>query len=184
MRQSNAAILPDRTLRCLLCLLLVGLWLLAGNSVARATSKPPAPKRPVRVQQKALPKKESPKQLQGPDTRYVTIDFDNVDIALLIKFISELTGKNFVIDKGVKGKVTIISPTKISVEEAYRVFESVLEVHGFTTVPAGSVVKIVRAREARSKNIETRLREEAVDPEDRVVTQLIPLEYADPNELK
>ena len=147
-------------------------------------AKAPAPKRPVRVQQKALPKKESPKQLQGPDTRYVTIDFDNVDIALLIKFISELTGKNFVIDKGVKGKVTIISPTKISVEEAYRVFESVLEVHGFTTVPAGSVVKIVPSVQARSKNIETRLREEAVDPEDRVVTQLIPLEYADPNELK
>ena len=45
--------------------------------------------------------------------RYVTIDFDNVDIALFIKFISELTGKNFVIDKAVKGKVTIISPTKI-----------------------------------------------------------------------
>ncbi len=147
-------------------------------------AKAPAPKRPVRVQQKALPKKESPRQLQAPDTRYVTIDFDNVDIALLIKFISELTGKNFVIDKGVKGKVTIISPTKISVEEAYRVFESVLEVHGFTTVPAGSVVKIVPSVQARSKNIETRLREEAVDPEDRVVTQLIPLEYADPNELK
>jgi len=89
-----------------------------------------------------------------------------------------------VIDKGVKGKVTIISPTKISVEEAYRVFESVLEVHGFTTVPAGSVTKIVPSVQARSKNIETRLREEAIDPEDKVVTQLIPLEYADPNELK
>jgi len=80
--------------------------------------------------------------------------------------------------------VTIISPTKISVKEAYRVFESVLEVHGFTTVSAGSVVKIVPSVQARSKNIETRLREEAIDPEDKVVTQLIPLEYADPNELK
>jgi len=147
-------------------------------------AKAPAPERPVRVQQKALPKKESPKQQQAPDTRYVTIDFDDVDIALFIKFISELTGKNFVIDKGVRGKVTIISPTKISVEEAYRVFESVLEVHGFTTVPAGSVTKIVPSVQARSKNIETRLREEAMDPEDKVVTQLIPLEYADPNELK
>ncbi|MBW1794540.1 MAG: type II secretion system secretin GspD [Deltaproteobacteria bacterium] len=80
--------------------------------------------------------------------------------------------------------MTIISPTKISVKEAYRVFESVLEVHGFTTVSAGSVVKIVPSVQARSKNIETRLREEAIDPEDKVVTQLIPLEYADPNELK
>ena len=158
-------------------------------AAVKPPAKAPAPKRPVRVQQKALPKKETAKQLQAPakqapDTRYVTIDFDNVDIALLIKFISELTGKNFVIDKAVRGKVTIISPTKISVKEAYRVFESVLEVHGFTTVPAGSVVKIVPAVQARSKNIETRLRQEAIDPEDKVVTQLIPLEYADPNELK
>ena len=147
------------------------------------------PKIPVQAQQKALSQKKSPRQQetpasQAPDTRYVTVDFEHVDIALFIKFISELTGKNFVVDEAVRGKVTIISPTKISVEEAYRVFESVLEVHGFTTVPAGSVVKIVRAREARSKNIETRLREEAVDPEDKVVTQLIPLEYADPNALK
>lgn len=151
--------------------------------------KAPAPKKPVRVEQKALPKKEIPKQQQAeakqaPGTRYVTIDFDNVDIELLIKFISELTGKNFVVDKAVKGKVTIISPTKISVEEAYKVFESVLEVHGFTTVPTGSVTKILPAVQARSKNIETRLREEAIDPEDKVVTQLIPLDYADPNELK
>ena len=152
-------------------------------------AKPSDPKKPAPVQQKALPKKASPKQKQTPakqgaDARYVTIDFDDVDISLFIKFISELTGKNFVIDKAVKGKVTIISPTKISVEEAYRVFESVLEVHGFTCVPAGSVVKIVPAVQARSKSIETRLREEAIDPEDRIITQLIPLEYADPNELK
>ncbi len=175
----------------------------ATPEVAQPTPKPPAkkpaavkprpkvraPKKPVQVQQKALPKKKGPKQQQAaakqaPDDRYVTIDFDDVDIALFIKFISELTGKNFVVDKAVKGKVTIISPTKISVEEAYKVFESVLEVHGFATVPAGSVTKIVPAVQARSKSIETRLREEAIDPEDKVVTQLIPLEYADPNELK
>jgi len=118
------------------------------------------------------------------ETRYVTIDFDDVDIALLIKFISELTGKNFIIDNNIKGKVTIISPTKISVDEAYRVFESVLEVHGFTTVEAGSIIKVVPAIEARSKDIETRLSEDDRISEDKIVTQLIPLKYASPNELK
>lgn len=118
------------------------------------------------------------------ETRYVTIDFDNVDIALFIKFISELTGKNFVIDTAVKGKVTIISPTKITVDEAYKVFESVLEVHGFTTVPAGSITKIIPMTDARSKDIETQLGEEAAEREDKVVTQLIPLKYANPEEIK
>ena len=151
-------------------------------------------KRPVRTKEKVTNKEVVKKKVitedkkttkrSTPDKPYVTIDFDNVDIAIFIKFISELTGKNFVIDKAVKGKVTIISPTKISVKEAYRVFESVLEVHGYTTVPAGSVTKIVPAVQARSKDIETKLRSEAISAEDKVVTQLIPLRYADPNELK
>ena len=134
--------------------------------------------------EKRITQKKKVSLKQEPDIRYVTIDFDSVDIGLFIKFISELTGKNFVVDKGVKGKVTIISPTKISANEAYKVFESVLDVHGFTTVPAGSIIKIVPALHARSKNIETRLREEAIIPEDKVVTQLIPLAFANPVELK
>ena len=42
--------------------------------------------------------------------RFVTIDFNNVDINVFIKFISELTGKNFIVDQRVRGNVTIISP--------------------------------------------------------------------------
>ena len=200
-------------IRFILSFLSIALLLLANNSVvqgARLTgddgvtsvtpklgqpAKKPAPLKPTvikkhpKAQEKVEPKKKITREKrvlkkQKPEKRYVTIDFDNVDIVLFIKFISELTGKNFVIDKAVRGKVTIISPTRISVEEAYRVFESVLEVHGFTTVPAGNIIKIVPALHARSKNIETRLREEAIVPEDRVVTQLIPLEYANPDELK
>ncbi len=116
--------------------------------------------------------------------RFISIDFNNVDINVFIKFISELTSRNFVVDQRVRGKVTIISPSKISVKEAYKVFESVLEVHGFTTIKAGEVTKIVPSPDARSKNIETRLKEEAASPEDRVVTQLIPLKYASPSEIK
>jgi general secretion pathway protein D len=89
-----------------------------------------------------------------------------------------------VVDQRVKGKVTIISPSKISLNEAYKVFESVLEVHGFTTVQSGEVVKVIPAPDARSKNIETKLRVEASAPEDRIVTQLIPLKYANPVDIK
>jgi general secretion pathway protein D len=116
--------------------------------------------------------------------QYVSIDFNNVDINVFIKFMSELTGTNFVVDQRVKGKVTIISPSKISLNEAYKVFESVLEVHGYTTVKAGEVVKIIPAPDARSKDIETKLKEEASSPEDKIVTQLIPLQFADPVEIK
>jgi general secretion pathway protein D len=116
--------------------------------------------------------------------QFVSIDFNNVDINVFIKFMSELSGTNFVVDQRVRGKVTIISPSKISMAEAYKVFESVLEVHGYTTVKSGEVVKIIPSPDARSKNIETKLLEEASAPEDKVVTQLIPLTYADPVEIK
>lgn len=142
--------------------------------------KPPKPSpvtTPVTAQREIGLKPETPEPA-------VTIDFDEVDIPVFIKFISELTGKNFVIDKGVRGKVTIISPNKISVDEAYKVFESVLEVNGFTAVPSGNIIKIVPAASARTMSVKTRLKREAMDSEDKVVTQLIPLRYADPDELK
>lgn len=120
--------------------------------------------------------------------QFVTIDFNDVDIGVLVKFISELTGKNFIVDNQVRGKVTIISPAKISIDEAYRVFESVLEVNGFATVPAGDVIKILPMPEARAKNIETRFDTEASrfseKPEDKIITQLIPLKFADAGEIK
>ena len=119
-----------------------------------------------------------------PEERFISIDFNDVDIDVFIKFISELTGKNFIIDRRVKGNISVISPTKISVEEAYAVFESVLDVHGYATVDAGEVTKIIPAPYARTMNIETRLKKESDSANDKIVTQLIHLKYADPNEIK
>lgn len=120
----------------------------------------------------------------GKSNQYVTIDFNDVDINLFIKYISELTGKNFIVDRTVKGKVTIISPTRISEEDAYHVFESVLEVHGYTTVPSGSVIKIIPSVQARSKSIATIRDNELRYPEDKVVTQLINLSHTNPADVK
>lgn len=116
--------------------------------------------------------------------RFITIDFNNVDIHLFIKYISELTGKNFIVDKAVQGNVTIISPTKISEDEAYQLFESVLEVNGFATVPAGSAIKILPASRALTQNTSTIRHGEPSPPEDKIVTQLIPLRYTTPEEMK
>jgi general secretion pathway protein D len=123
-------------------------------------------------------------QTEKQPQQFVSIDFNNVDINVFIKFMSELTGTNFVVDQRVKGRVTIISPSKISLTEAYKVFESVLEVHGFTTVKAGEVTKVIPSPDARSKSVETRLQQEARDADDKIVTQLIPLKYADVTEIK
>ena len=124
------------------------------------------------------------KDQDSGDKPTISIDFDNVDIQLFIKYISEVTGQNFVVDKGVQGKVTILSPTKISAQEAYRIFESVLEVNGYTTVEAGDIVKILPAARARSQNVEMAQKGSSASPGDRMVTQLVPLKNASPEELK
>jgi general secretion pathway protein D len=125
-----------------------------------------------------------PKRPGGSDR--ITINFDNADLRTVIKFISELTGKNFVVDDKVKGTVTIISPTDITVDEAYHVFLSVLEMKGFTVVESGKVFKVVPSAEARYRDIETLRPEDAVrvGREDRIITQLVPLRHASANDLR
>lgn len=116
--------------------------------------------------------------------KYVTLDFDNVNIEVFVKFISELTGKNFIIDDKVKGKVTIYSPKKIRLRDVYKVFLSVLELNGFATVPVGDMIKIVPSAIAREKSVETRTKKDGTDADDRIVTQIIALERANPDEVK
>jgi general secretion pathway protein D len=92
----------------------------------------------------------NPEPIQAaPQTaQLITMDFNNVDLPVFVKFISEITGKNFVIDERVRGKVTVFSPTKISVEKAYQVLLSVLELKGLTAVPEDGVTKIIPLNEA------------------------------------
>jgi general secretion pathway protein D len=110
---------------------------------------------------------------------YITMNFKDVDLQVFIKFISELTGKNFLIDPNVKGTVTIISPQKVTVDEVYKVFLSVLEVNGFTVIDSGEVTKIIPSAAAKTKATETFLQKKLRTPEDKIVTQLVPLKYAD-----
>jgi len=138
-----------------------------------ATSSPEKEEKPA---DPSIPKKTGQK--------YVTLDFDNVDISVLVKFVSELTGKNFLIDEKVKGKVTVMSPKKIPVNDVYKVFLSILEINGFTVVPSGDMIKIVPSSVAREKSLEIRTKKDLAEPEDRMVTQVISLERANPDEIK
>ena len=113
------------------------------------------------------------------DQNLITMNFQDVDIPVLAKFISEITGKNFVVDESVRGKVSIISPTKVTPAQAYSIFQSVLQVKGFTTVQAGPVIKIVPAREVRESAALTTSQEPGEDRGDSYVTRMIRLKNID-----
>lgn len=112
----------------------------------------------------------------------VTLNFKNADIRAFIEFVAEFSGKDFLIDNRVKGKVTIISPTPISADHAYDVFRSVLEVNGFAAVPSGSVIKIVPRAESKQKALPVMNSGQSRD-DDAMVTQVIRLKYADAQQL-
>jgi general secretion pathway protein D len=109
----------------------------------------------------------------------ITMNFHSVDIPVLANFISEITGKNFIIDESVRGKVTIISPTKVSPEQAYSLFQSVLQIKGFTTIQAGKAIKIVPARDVRSDAPLTESQMPAESQGDEYVTRMVKLKNLD-----
>jgi general secretion pathway protein D len=83
----------------------------------------------------------------------VVLNFSDVDISTMVKFISDLTGRNFIMDDRVKGKISVFSPAKLTNDEAFNVFTSVLELKGFTVVQAGRVYKIVPTSVARQSGM-------------------------------
>ena len=102
----------------------------------------------------------------------ITLNLNNADIEALIKTVSEHTGKNFVIDPRVKGKVTVISAHPMDRDEFYEVFLSILEVHGFSTIPSGDVIKIVPDVKAKQGGIPT-INALGALPGDQIVTRII-----------
>ncbi len=72
-----------------------------------------------------------------------TLNLQDTDIRLLVETISDMTGKNFVVDPEVQGKITVISSQPIPEDEVYDLFLSVLSVNGYTTEEQGNVIKII-----------------------------------------
>jgi general secretion pathway protein D len=112
---------------------------------------------------------------------YLSMDFTDVELPVLIKFMSEQTKKNFIFDERVQGKITIISPRRVTLDEAYDVFLFVLQAKGFTTVTQGNTIKIVPAREARQDTIQTGVSKDTASAE--FITRLIPLQFLESAEV-
>ena len=106
----------------------------------------------------------------------VVLNFSDVDISTMVKFISDLTGKNFVMDERVKGKISVFSPAKLSNEEAFNVFTSVLELKGFTVVQAGRVYKIIPTSQARQSGMKIFADQEKAPVNEAYVARVITID--------
>ena len=154
-------------------LLLTGIVLLAGLDAGQAAR---------------LDDEETAAGVEAPgSSNKIQLNFRDVEILNVIRLMSELTGKNFLVDGNVRGKVTLIAPEPVSLDEAYQVFLSILEIQGFTVVPQGPVIKVIPSADIKDNPVPTATDEEsALSPtgSDAFVTQLIPLKFADVNQIR
>jgi len=113
----------------------------------------------------------------------VSLDFRDIELADLIRTVSELTGKNFLYDETVRGKVSIVSPDAMRLDEAWQLFLTVLNVKGFTVVPSGKVHKIVPIRSAKESNVPTIAGGSHIAHTDNFITTLIRLKNIDAEDI-
>ena len=115
----------------------------------------------------------------------VNIDFpEPTEIKDIIKAVALWTGKNVILDRNVNGKVQIISPRRVTKEEAYQAFLSALNILGLTTVETGKVTKIMPVRTAVKGNLKTFLGSNWTPLTDQIITQIVPLKYIDAKEIQ
>ncbi len=112
----------------------------------------------------------------------ITLNFQDVDIRALINTVSEVSGRNFIVDPRVKGKVTLVSGGPLDAEQIYNVFLSVLEVHNFSAVPSGSVIKIIPSNIVKQQPTPTVYSDTAGTSDDQV-TQVYQLKHASVQDL-
>jgi general secretion pathway protein D len=135
------------------------------------------------AQAESSPKSSAPsageeKKLIEEDEGF-TINFEDVELEEIIKNFSQITGKNFILEEVPKGKITIISPIKMPKDQAFKVFEAILNLNGYnlaeTAVP--NLYRVVRTGEVMRANIPIYPEGRRPEVSDAFVTRFIPLEY-------
>ena len=130
------------------------------------------------------------KEVPGADSvpegqELVSMDFpEPTDIKDIIRAVAVWTGKNVILGKGVSGKVQMISPRKVTTEEAYQAFLSALNVLKLTTVETGKVIKIMPTRNAVKGNLRIYQGTSWAPRTDKLITQIVPLKYIDAKKLQ
>ncbi|MBF0347977.1 MAG: type II secretion system secretin GspD [Magnetococcales bacterium] len=131
---------------------------------------------PVALAEPSTPTKPASPAESTSGTSNVTLNLKGADLETLVETVAKATGKNFVLDPKVQGKVTVVSHKPVSGDELYAIFLSILEVHGFMAVPVGNVIKILPDNDLK---YQAEPDTSASGGSDEVVAQVFPLRFVD-----
>ncbi|MCK4391149.1 MAG: type II secretion system secretin GspD [Desulfobacterales bacterium] len=109
----------------------------------------------------------------------IIFNFDNADLYEVVRTMGELLRINYIVDPNVRGKVTIHTARGLRREDIFPVFFQILELNGLTAVKEGNLYRIIGLKDAPRTPILSRVGREAeeIPPSERVLIQIIPLEY-------
>ncbi|HEX7045720.1 MAG TPA: type II secretion system secretin GspD [Burkholderiales bacterium] len=156
--------------------------LLAASTGARAQpAGEAAPAAPPPAPAARAPGAAAPPAITPVNRDEVLLNFQAADIQAVVKAISQLTGRNFLLDPRVKGQVTIISAKPVPRAAAYQIFLSALKAQGFTAVEGpGGLVKIVPVAEAKQG---AGVQKAPVRGAEQMTTHVAILEYISPTQI-
>jgi len=119
------------------------------------------------------------------DAGQIVLNFEDADLYEVIKTIADLLKINYIVDPGVRGKVTIHTARRLSRKDLFPVFLQILEVNGLTAVKEGSLYRIVHTKDTPRMPIDSRL---SLDQKDiplteKTIIQIIPLKFISTEEM-
>lgn len=141
----------------------------------------------IKAVEKDKVEKTEPKKAQKKEEKNLkrfSLNLNDVEITEFINMMSQLIGKNIIVDDRVKGKITITSAKKVPVDQAMEIMKSILEVKGFALVESGNLIKVIPIQEAIKKNSDIIVDGSPLDSEsDKAVTFILELKYSDSEEV-
>jgi general secretion pathway protein D len=143
----------------------------------RQQAAAPAAVSPTPSNETAPPSAAANKPATSPTTpSEIVLNFQAADLQAVVKAISQMTGRNFLLDPRLKGQITIISAKPVSAAAAYQIFISALKAQGFAAVEGpGNLVKIIPTGEARQH---APVSVQEPNGGEQVVTHVVILSYA------
>jgi general secretion pathway protein D len=119
---------------------------------------------------------------EGSKEMVTDFNFPDADIMDIARTLGKLTGKNFIYDKDVKGRISLISNSPITVGDAWRAFLTSLDMSGFALIPSGKYLRIARNRDARDKQLQTYAGSFSPNT-DALITRIFSLKYITADEV-
>lgn len=110
----------------------------------------------------------------------IDFNFRDANIRTVINFMAKFDDLVVVMDKKIKGKITVATPKKVTVGEAFKVLMAMLDLQGLTVQRTERFLKVMKKKDAVQRPVDIFFGADIknVPDEDRVITYIIPLKYA------